>query len=198
MNVKQPIPITNIEQLMKSYPTSFDTLGQFKGDYHVVLKPDSQPVVRATRKCRIQMRNEIKQTVYDMENNGNIRKVTEPTPWVSSLTYPRKSNGKLPSPPSYSWDENYKPVYHPTGDLITTQHPTTGRWNRASIVDVCEHPHSYIIETEGGAQYHRNRRHPDPIPATEYETHTLPRAPEATCTKSGRVSKPPARYSNWT
>ena len=95
MNVKQPVPITNIEQLMKSYPTSFDTLGQFKGDYHIVLKPDSQPVVHATRKCPIQMRNEIKQTLYDMENNGIIRKVTEPTPWVSSLTYPRKSNGEL-------------------------------------------------------------------------------------------------------
>ena len=63
MNVKQPIPITNIEQLMKSYPTSFNTLGQFKGDYHIVLKPDSQPVVHSTMKCRIQMRNEIKQTV---------------------------------------------------------------------------------------------------------------------------------------
>ena len=71
-----------------------------------------------------------------------------------------------------------------TGDLITTQHPTTGCWNRASIVDVCAHPRSYIIETEDGAQYRRNRRHIrhrelDPIPATEYENHTLPRAPKA-------------------
>ena len=81
MNVKQQVPITNIEQLMKSYPTSFDTLGQFKGDYHIVLKPDSQPVVHATRKCPIQMHNEIKQTLYDIKNNGIIRKVTEPTPW---------------------------------------------------------------------------------------------------------------------
>ena len=54
---------------MKSCPTSFDTLGQFKGDYHIVLKPDSQSVVHATRKCRIQMSNQIKQTAYDMENN---------------------------------------------------------------------------------------------------------------------------------
>ena len=54
------------------------------------------------------------------------------------------------------------------GDHITIQHPTTGRWNRASIVDVCAHPRSYIIETEDGARYRRNRRHirhrdPDPI-----------------------------------
>ena len=41
------------------------------------------------------LRNEIKQTLYDMENNGIIRKVTDPTPWVSSLAYPRKSNGEL-------------------------------------------------------------------------------------------------------
>ena len=249
MNVKQQNPITNIEQMMKSYPTSFDTLGQFKGDYHIVLKPHSQPVMHATRKCRIQMRNEIKQTVYDMENNGNIRKGTEPTPWVSSLTYPRKSNGelrstpicgKLPPPaellmgrklqtrvPSYTpripnhehvrqslSDRQYTHAhYHDrhahklpplsTGNLITTQHPTTGRWNRASIVDVCAHPRSYIIETEDGAQYRRNRRHirhrdPDPIPASEYENPTLPRAPEATCTKSGRISKTTVRYSNWT
>ena len=33
-----------------------------------------------------------------------------------------------------------------TGDLITTQHPTTGRWNRASISDVCAHPRSsYLV-----------------------------------------------------
>ena len=51
MIVKQPVPITNIEQLMKSDPTSFDTLGQFKGDYHIVLKPDSQPVVHAPFRC---------------------------------------------------------------------------------------------------------------------------------------------------
>ena len=68
MNVKQPVTITNIEQLMKSYPNSFDTLGQFR---------------------------------------------------------------------------------------------------------------------------HIRHRDPDPIPATEYENPTLPRVPEATCTKSGRISNPP-------
>ena len=99
MNVKQPVPIANIEQLMKSYPTSFNTIGQFKCDYHIVLKPDSQPVVHATRMCPIQMRNEIKQTLYDMENNYIIRKITEHTPFVSSLTYTRKSNGELRSTP---------------------------------------------------------------------------------------------------
>ena len=30
-----------------------------------------------------------------MGKNGIIRKVTDPTAWVSSLTYPRKSNGEL-------------------------------------------------------------------------------------------------------
>ena len=95
MNVKQPVPVTNTEQLMKIYPTSFDTLGQFKSDYHIVVKPDAQPVVHAPRKCPIQMRDEIKRTLDDMEKLGVIRKVTEPTPWVSSLTYPRKSNGEL-------------------------------------------------------------------------------------------------------
>ena len=102
VDVKQPVPITNIEQLMKSYPTSFDTLGQFKGDYHIVLTPDSQPVVHVTRKCRIQMRNEIKQTVYDMENNDNIRKVTEPTPgYLVSYTHARVMVNYHPLPATH-------------------------------------------------------------------------------------------------
>ena len=91
MNLKQPIPITNVEQLMILYPTSFDTFGQFKGDYHIVLKPGSQPVVHVTRKCPIQMRSEIKQTLYDKKKNGIIRKVAGPTPgYLVSHTHARE------------------------------------------------------------------------------------------------------------
>ena len=126
------------------------------------------------------------------------------TPRIPNHEYIRKSlSYRLYTHAHYHDRHAHKLPPLSNGDLITTQHPTTGCWNHASIVGVCIHPRSYIIETEDGAQYRRNRRHirhrePDPIPVTEYETPTVPRAPEAICTKSGIISKPTVRYNNWT
>ena len=34
-----------------------------------------------------------------------------------------------------------------------------GRWIPATVVSVADTPHSYIVETENGKKYRRNRRH---------------------------------------
>ena len=47
------------------------------------------------QKVPIKYKEEIKKELAEMVWQGIIIKQTEPTPWVSSLTYPKKANGKL-------------------------------------------------------------------------------------------------------
>ena len=84
-----------IDDLLKQYPNKFDCIGNFHGEYHIVTDPQVQPVIHAPRKCPIQLKDEIKNYLDEMVENGVIRKVDEPTNWVNSLAYSRKQNGKL-------------------------------------------------------------------------------------------------------
>ena len=52
-------------------------------------------MIHAPRKCPINLRDEIEEELKTMESQGIIRKVREPTEWVSSRLYFRKKNGKL-------------------------------------------------------------------------------------------------------
>ena len=95
VNSTKDIHLNSTKDLIETYPEQFDRLGDFAGEYHIVLKPDNHPIIHAPRKCPIHMRDEIKSELDDMTENGIIRKVAEPTDWVSSIVYVRKSNGKL-------------------------------------------------------------------------------------------------------
>ena len=88
-------PINSFIELTNSYPNQFDRQGHFKSDYRIVLKPDHHPVIHAPRKCPIHLRDKIEEELKTMESQGIIRKVIEPTEWVSSTVYIRKKNGKL-------------------------------------------------------------------------------------------------------
>ena len=52
-------------------------------------------MIHAPRKCRKHLRDEIEEELKTMESQGIIRKVSEPTEWISSIVYIRKKNGKL-------------------------------------------------------------------------------------------------------
>jgi hypothetical protein len=72
------------------FPDSFDTLGSFPGEYHITVDPTVAPVAHAPRKYPIQLLQDIKVELTKMEAMGVITKVTEPTDWVSSLTFTQK------------------------------------------------------------------------------------------------------------
>ena len=88
-------PINSIVELTNSYTNQFDRIGHFKSDHHIVLKPDHHPVIHAPRNCPIHLRDDIEEELKTMESQGIIRKVSEPTEWVSSIVYIQKKNGKL-------------------------------------------------------------------------------------------------------
>ena len=73
----------------------FVRIGEFHGTYHMLLNEEAQPVIHAPRKCSIHLRDELEKVLTKMEKEGVIRKVDEPTDWVSSQVMSWKSNGKL-------------------------------------------------------------------------------------------------------
>ena len=77
------------------YPRCFGPLGNFNGDYHIVIDPNIQSIVHAPRRCPIALRDEVKAILDKMETLKVIQKVHRPTDWVSSLVYSRKANGTI-------------------------------------------------------------------------------------------------------
>ena len=57
--------------------------------------PSIPPVQHACHKVPIAYKEPIETALQEMVNLGIITPVTEPTEWVSSLTYPHKPNGSL-------------------------------------------------------------------------------------------------------
>ena len=83
-----------VEDLKKLYPNSFDRLGSLKGAYNIRVDPTVKPVTHARRKVPIESKEAIdKELDYLIEEI--ITEQVEPTPWVSSVTFPRKPNGEV-------------------------------------------------------------------------------------------------------
>ena len=60
-----------------------------------MIDPTATPVVNAPRKVPVALRKRVKKALSDMENDGVIRKVDEPTDWVNSMVIVEKPNKKL-------------------------------------------------------------------------------------------------------
>ena len=65
------------------------------GVYTIRLDPSVPPVQHARCKVPIECREAIEKLLQDMVDQEIITPVTEPTEWVSSLTYPQKPDGSL-------------------------------------------------------------------------------------------------------
>ena len=88
-------PIRSKAELKHQYPDRFEGIGKFARKAHITLDPTVPPVVHPPRKCPIQLKDQIRKELDNMESLGVISKVTEPTDWVSSLAYSRKSDGRI-------------------------------------------------------------------------------------------------------
>jgi hypothetical protein len=88
-------PISSVKQLEAEFPKCFSGIGKLPGEYHIQLKDNARPIIHAPRSAPIQLRDKIKAELERMEANDVIKRVHEPTDWVSSITYVLKSNGSL-------------------------------------------------------------------------------------------------------
>ncbi|WP_419585361.1 reverse transcriptase domain-containing protein, partial [Thiolapillus sp.] len=88
-------PITSVQDLMRAYPDQFDRIGSLPGEAKLVVDPSVPTHIDPPRKTPIALKDSIKQELDKMEKSGVIRRVTEPTDWVSSLAYSHKKGGDL-------------------------------------------------------------------------------------------------------
>ena len=80
---------------MRAYPDQFDRIGSLPGEAKLVVDPNVPTHIDSPRKTPIALKDSIKQELDKMEKSGVIRRVTEPTDWVSSLAYSHKKGGDL-------------------------------------------------------------------------------------------------------
>ena len=83
------------EDLKKLYPNSFDRLGSLKGAYNIRVDPSVKPATHARRKVPIESKEAIDKELDYLIEEEIITEQVEPTPWVSSVTFPRKPNGEV-------------------------------------------------------------------------------------------------------
>ena len=84
-----------MEDLKKLYPNSFDRLGSLKGAYNIRVDPTVKPATHARKKVPIESKEAIDKELDYLIEEEIIMEQVEPTPWVSSVTFPRKPNGEV-------------------------------------------------------------------------------------------------------
>ena len=89
------IKISSVEDLLRLHPNSFDRLGSLKGEYDIKVDPTVPPVQHARRKVPIESKAAIKEAIDYMVKQDIFEPQIEPTPWVSSVTYPVKPTGEV-------------------------------------------------------------------------------------------------------
>ena len=89
------IKISSVEDLLRLYPNSFDRLGSLKGEYDIKGDPTVPPVQHARRKVPIESKAAIEEAIDYMVKQDILEPQIEPTPWVSSETYPVKPTGEV-------------------------------------------------------------------------------------------------------
>ena len=84
-----------VEDMKKLYPNSFDRIGGLKGAYNIRVDPTVKPATHARRKIPIESKEAIDRELDYLIEEEIIMEQVEPTPWVSSVTFPRKPNGEV-------------------------------------------------------------------------------------------------------
>ena len=84
-----------VEDLKKLYSNSFDRLGSLKGAYNIRVDPTVKPATHARRKVPIESKEAIDKELDFLIEEEIITEQVEPTPWVSSVTFPRKPNREV-------------------------------------------------------------------------------------------------------
>ena len=83
-------PLT-LETILTNYPQVFDdSIGKFEGELHLHTSNDVTPHKTAPREIPLSVKNNFIAEVRDLQQEGVIDKMTEPTEWVSAPTIVNK------------------------------------------------------------------------------------------------------------
>lgn len=85
---------TTTEDIISKYNDVFEGLGCLPGELHLEVDPDIRPVQQVPRQIPIPLKHKVTEAIRSMEKNGIIKRVTEPTQWISNMVVIEKP-GKL-------------------------------------------------------------------------------------------------------
>ena len=81
------------KQILHKYSAIFgDNIDCLPGEYEIKIDESVSPVIHPPRPVPSALRESIREELQDMEKNGILNKVTEPTPWVNSMVVVKKKN----------------------------------------------------------------------------------------------------------
>lgn len=83
------------DSLMEEYKDCFEGLGCLPGKHKIRVDESVSPVVHPCRKVPFALREKLKEELARMEKLEVIKKIDEPTEWVSSLVIVQKKTGAL-------------------------------------------------------------------------------------------------------
>ena len=93
--VNEWTPLT-MEQLTSKNPIVFGSgVGQLDGQYHIRLDETVPPVQHSPRKVPVAIREQLKETLADLTDQGIIIPVQNPTQWISSIVVVPKKDGSF-------------------------------------------------------------------------------------------------------
>jgi len=84
--------ISRVNSIEDMFPELKNTTGTLPGTYSLKIDPTVKPVVHGPRKLPQALTHKVKDKLKEMEADGHIKKVTEPTDWVSSMCTVMKSD----------------------------------------------------------------------------------------------------------
>ena len=92
LELHTPLTMANI---LSKYPDVFDnSVGKLEGELHLYTKQDVTPLKAAPREIPLLVKNKFIAEIKDLQEQGIIEKVTEPTDWVSAPTIVNKPSAK--------------------------------------------------------------------------------------------------------
>ena len=83
------------DSLIHEFTEVFTGLGEMPGEYGIQMDPSVTPVQHRPRKVPVMLKDDVIVKLKQLEEQGVISRVDEPTPWISSLVSLRKPNGTI-------------------------------------------------------------------------------------------------------
>ena len=83
---------SGISEILDKYQNVFKGLGRLNNPYNIKIDKSVTPVIHPPRRVPAALRDRLKSTLDEMEQMEVIRKVDEPTDWVSSVVIVEKPN----------------------------------------------------------------------------------------------------------
>lgn len=96
INTLSQEPMKEVMHIVSEYSDVFkEEVGEFKGEVHLTLRDDAEPVVCPARKVPIAIRPKLDKQLKLMCDQGIIEPIDKPTPWVSQMVTAEKRTGEL-------------------------------------------------------------------------------------------------------